>query len=227
MSLLLVFMVTPLVLPRKKGASSKALTSIGILLAMVVIGVAAASLSHKVENKYQEKLTEIDRVLHGEWPGGSMGQRLDFYQAALGEIPERPVLGLGIGGWSMYYYGHDIKSYPHNLILSVAVEEGLLGLIALTAFLYVVGLTLKRILALTGDRYVILFALVVFCFSVGMFSGSLDSNRLLWFWSGMTFTFARMMRLGPGIPQPLRAWGRSGKLSYAFPNSDADQTLSD
>jgi O-antigen ligase len=214
-----VFILTPLVLPRKRGARSKALTSLGILLAMVAASVVATSLLPQVRAKYQEKMTEIDRIMRGSWPGGTAGERLDFYQAALREIPENPVLGLGVGGWSVYYYGRDSKNYPHNLFLLVGVEEGLVGLIALMAFLCVVGLAIKRILAMAGDRYVVLFALVAFCVAVSMFSGDLDTNRLLWLWCGMTFALARMLRVASAIIQPSQDLGRSAELSYAMPTS--------
>jgi O-antigen ligase len=214
--LLLVFVLTPLVLPRKSGASSKALTSIGILVALVVAGAVATSLLPDVGGKYREKTEEVERVLHGSWPGGTMGERLDFYQAAIEEIPEHPVLGLGVGGWSAFYYGHDTKSYPHNLFLLVGVEEGLVGLIALCAFLWVVGSAIKRVLAMARERFVVLFSLVVFCVTVSMFSGDLDTNRLLWLWCGMALSFERILRFGAVMSQPSRAWEPSEEYSPAF-----------
>lgn len=210
LSLLLAFIVTPLVIPRKRGATSKVLTSVGILLGLVIATMIATSVLPHVKGKYQEKTQEIDRILHGSWPGGTVGERLEFYQAALREIPTHPVLGMGVGGWGVFYYGRDSKNYPHNLFLLVGVEEGLVGLIALITFLGIVGIALKRIVRQTGDRHVALFALVLFCVSVSMFSGDLDTNRLLWLWCGMSLAFARMLQLQPQLQPPLPMWGRPG-----------------
>ena len=195
-ALLLVVILTPLVAFRNKRVSSRIFTSLAILLLVAVAsGIAYSLLPTQMQRQYQEKAGEISRVLGGGAASGTMGHRVRFYKAALAEIPEKPVLGLGVGGWSMFYQGRDERSYPHNLLLLVAVEEGLVGVIALIAFLWVVGLSVKRILDITGNRYAVLFALVVFCITVSMFSGDLDSNRMLWFWCGVTLALARLSPL--------------------------------
>lgn len=223
-ALLLVVILTPLVAPQRNGASSKIFTNVSILLLVVTISVIAYSLlPTQMQQKYQEKTDEITQALKGASPSGTMGERLQFYKAALAQIPERPVLGLGVGGWSMFYQGQDERSYPHNLFLLVAVEEGLIGFFALVAFLWVVGFSIKQIIVVSGDRYVVLFALVFFCVVVSMFSGDLDTNRLLWLWCGMTFAFARMLRLAQETSQFSPEWERKAGLSYAFPTSDADR----
>ena len=41
------------------------------------------------------------------------------------------MLGSGVGSWSIRYFGLDDSRYPHNLILEVLVEFGLVGLLLL------------------------------------------------------------------------------------------------
>ena len=218
-SLVFAFLVTPLVLSRTRGARAKVRTTLVVLLLLVTSMVAAYSLLPWMGGKFQEKTRELERIAQGSWPGGTAGERLVFYKAALKEITERPVLGLGVGGWSVYFYGDDARGYPHNLLLLIAAEQGLVGVTALGVFLWIVALTLKRILAATGDRYAVLFALVLFSVTVGMFSGDLDMNRLLWLWCGMSFVFARMLSLTAGTPQTFQPRPNSERWSPRYAKS--------
>ncbi len=197
-SLLLVLLAVPWVSPAYRLSASRMLKWLAILT-LILAGSWLAFTSLKwTETRYKKKTSELVAIWRGETAVGSAGERLQFYKAALREIPERPILGLGTGGWGVFYTGRDIREYPHNLFLLVAVEEGIIGLLALFGFLTVVGLTLQQIHKRTGGRFVVLFAEVTFCLVCSMFSGDLDTNRMLWFWCGVTFAFSRMVKLAVG-----------------------------
>jgi O-antigen ligase len=202
-SLVLVFFFVAVVSSRYSVSFSRILPWLGILTLISVGGWLSLSSLRWAQTRLQHKTNEIVEIWHGRTSVGSASKRLEFYKVALREIPERPVLGLGTGGWAVYYFGRDMREYPHNLFLLVAVEEGTVGLLALFGFLGTVWFAFRRVSSTTGDRFIVLFSLVLFCLSCSMFSGDLDSNRLLWFWCGMTFAFSRMLTRAAGQPSHL------------------------
>jgi O-antigen ligase len=196
LALLLVVVCARIFKPRNPFRDSSILKSLGIAI-LVVLGVwVAMSSLWWTRGRLNEKTTELLGILEGSAPGtGSAVERLAFYKAAISEIGERPMAGLGVGGWAVYYTGKDERQYPHNLVLLIAVEQGLIGVTALLIFLAAVGFALRRIIRASGDAYFVLFALVLFSLTVSMFSGDLDTNRLLWFWCGMSFAFSRLVAI--------------------------------
>jgi O-antigen ligase len=146
------------------------------------------------EGRFQQKTAQLEDLVRGANPRGSVGARLEFYRSALTAVAEKPLLGRGTGGWSVYYYGQDRRAYPHNLLLEVLVEQGLLGFTALLIFLGTLFVALKRMLVMAGPQLALFPTLVVFCLSNSMFSGDLDDNRLLWFCCGIALAGCRMVR---------------------------------
>jgi O-antigen ligase len=101
--------------------------------------------------------------------------------------------GWGLGGWSYYALDRDVPAYPHNLVLEIAAEEGVLGLAALGSLLLTVFLALRRIWRSSPD---LSFIAPVFAFSLlaTMTSGDINVNRPLWLWCGMIFALAGIVR---------------------------------
>lgn len=168
--------------------STKALSKIAVTLLLLAVGgyAAFAVFSHVDPSKYNEKLAEIESLAQGKATTGSAAERLTFYRQTLAAIPDHPFWGRGIGSWPVFYFGTDQRNYPHNLLLLVAFEEGLIGVAALSFFLAGVGVTSVRLVRKTGVRFAVFPSLVLFSFIVSMFSGDLDDNRIIWYWSGVT-----------------------------------------
>ncbi|MGH9716747.1 MAG: O-antigen ligase family protein [Candidatus Acidiferrales bacterium] len=168
--------------------STKSLSKVALTL--LLLGVSAyaafAVFSHIDPGKYDAKLGEIEDLVQGKATSGSAAERLRFYRQTLAAIPDHPIFGGGIGSWSVFYYGTDQREYPHNLFLLVAFEEGLIGIAALWFFLFAIGATSLGLLRKTRSRYAVFPSLVLFCLIVSMFSGDLDDNRVLWYWTGVT-----------------------------------------
>lgn len=168
--------------------STKALSKIAMaLLLLGISGYAAfAVFSHVAPGKYNSKLTELENLAEGKATSGSAAARLTYYRQTLAAIPDHAFFGDGVGSWSVFYFGTDQRAYPHNLFLLVAFEEGFVGIAALCFFLVAIGAASVRLLRKTGIRYAVFPSLVLFCFIVSMFSGDLDDNRILWYWTGIT-----------------------------------------
>ncbi|HXF65262.1 MAG TPA: O-antigen ligase family protein [Burkholderiales bacterium] len=110
---------------------------------------AAASFSALLlaPGPFSQRVAQIEREI-AEWEPGrasllsSIGTRLDFYYHSLAIVRERPLMGVGTGGFPKAYAekarAAQIASArnPHNEYLHLAVQIGLPGLAALLALFY-------------------------------------------------------------------------------------------
>jgi O-antigen ligase len=168
-----------------------------VLFLLFSVGIGGAYLAFRQANldKYTAKADEFGTLFTKGGSSGSAGKRLGYYQATLAAIPDHLLLGTGVGSWSRFYYGNDLRNYPHNLFLEIAFEEGMLGLTAFFIFLFSVGAAIFRMLRESRAHFLALGLMVLYCVLVSLFSGDLDDNRVLFFWAGVTLAICRMVRL--------------------------------
>jgi O-antigen ligase len=185
----------------------------GMTWVLVLMGgcafVAFLFLRGSDPDKYNAKVNELIALSQGRSTGGSADKRFTFYRDTAQAIPEHLVLGNGVGSWSVFFYGNDFRAYPHNMVLEITFEEGLLGLGALVAFLVAVGYAAYRTYQLCGSQYAVLAILILYELIVSMFSGDLDDNRLLWLWAGVALAVCRNVYLMHAQTAP------SWRMSYA------------
>lgn len=118
------------------------------------------------------------------------------WQAALGMIHDRPILGHGLNTFMAHYLdywvgGEQQPRYAHNCYLQIAAEIGLVGLVAFLGFLYLLfrGL-LVRLRHLRGQERTILFGFAVGLLAFAVQAGydtnfySLRQAALFWTLSG-------------------------------------------
>src|SRR6267143_939575 len=178
-----------------------AVTATNVWLPVLLGGLLAFAASldwlqqqESAQAKFATKRGEIEEVLRGSsTPTYTAGRRLTLYRWALQMFAEKPLTGWGLGGWSYYALDRDIPAYPHNLVLEIAAEEGVLGLAALGSLLLTVFLALRRIWRSSPD---LSFIAPVFAFSLlaTMTSGDINVNRPLWLWCGVIFALAGIVR---------------------------------
>ena len=115
----------------------------------------------------------------------SKNVRLEFASRSLELVYKYP-FGVGIGNWQEYCnqsQPHHLlrHEYPHNLLLEIFVELGILGgLIFLYLLIKSIYFTYKRYLLNKSSRiYPLLFYLQIFLLFNSLFSGSLNDSRLL------------------------------------------------
>jgi O-antigen ligase len=168
-----------------------------VLLLLLGIGFTGAFfvLRQASLGKYNAKAEEFKTLLSEGTSGGSAGKRLNFYRATLNAIPDHLLLGAGVGSWATFYWGSDSRNYPHDLFLEIAFEQGLLGLAAFVVFLLLVAAAIFRLLRESRSHFLALGLMVLYCVLVGMFSGDLDDNRVLFLWIGVTLATCSTVRL--------------------------------
>jgi O-antigen ligase len=105
------------------------------------------------------------------------------------------LVGVGTGGYaSLSSTG---ANYPHNIFLEVGSELGVLGLLALAAFVISVVVRLLRLVAAGGENAGwsgLLLTLFVFSLVNAQFSGDVPYNSGLWLWGGVASGLAAATR---------------------------------
>jgi O-antigen ligase len=125
-------MLLPLVLGLR--ITERRLFASKAFVASFVLFVAMAAVLSQVAASYSESLPTLQRfgILLTKEAGGQ-GQRLGFWIEAWHLWLQQPLFGSGVGSWPVLSSGLDVRRYPHNLILEVLVEFGLIGLFLLVA----------------------------------------------------------------------------------------------
>ena len=139
--------------------------------ALMVVALVAASASEMVRERLHTALSEAESSQE-QGIKTSIGQRMEYASKSIELIESRPVLGWGAGSYAMEYCRIakspewcKIGSYnPHNQFLFFAVQFGLLGLVALVAWLFTAGWVMRALPL--GDKLVgfsLLATLLVHC----------------------------------------------------------------
>lgn len=121
--------------------------------------------------------------------GTSAGTRTVYYLTAVKLWSLKPLLGYGIGSWPILTGLPDMYSYPHNLVLEILVELGLIGLILFGFTLFVALMGFKK--SNYNRTYFfssVILMMFVNAFIGAMFSGDINDNRIIFALLGlMTF----------------------------------------
>ncbi|MGB9858156.1 MAG: O-antigen ligase family protein [Dictyoglomaceae bacterium] len=133
--------------------------------------------------------------------GTSIETRLKLYNTAINSLKDFPrnIVGLGIGGFSVFYNGYDAPRglYPHNIFLEIGSELGILGLFA---FIFVIC---KSIIVafdnikkskLEWNYYINISLLMSLIFMLinSSVSGDINDNRLLFTTLGLIWARRRI-----------------------------------
>lgn len=136
----------------------------------------------------------------------SSNGRLDLWSDAWDEISQRPLLGLGTGGFAAV---RPDEGYPHNVFLEAATDAGVVGLLLVVAFVVAAGgrLAVAWRRAAARDRMAVAAVMALFVTAVvnAQFSGGLPNNRAVWLWAGVAVGLAG--RLAHGAPREDREPG--------------------
>jgi len=145
---------------------------INVLLSLIFVNLAGSGYATQTINRLIV-LTDIDR-------GASAESRIQHYANAIDYWMESPVVGHGIGSWPVLNSGIDARGYPHNIILEILVELGLLGLF-LFLITIVYAISLLRPFNSIGHQpiKVLLIMITLFTLINSMISGDITDNRLL------------------------------------------------
>lgn len=139
----------------------------GIIVYMFVAGKATVTLARI-------------RVMVEPSMGESAGERLDYYIKSFQLWEEQPLVGHGIGSWPILLGIGDLRNYPHNIILEIIVELGLIGVLIFLSIVFLSVRALGKTKMLRENPFLILL-LMLFINTIvnSMVSGDISDNRIV------------------------------------------------
>jgi len=160
----------------------------------------------------QQRFTGLLEGTDQELDATRRGGRAYLYHEGMEAFKTQPIIGLGTGGFTPYYAGHDTKGYPHNLMLEMAAELGGLGVGVMGVFLALNGVLIWRIIRnnreITKDNSLLIWGALLFLLAVGnsMTTGDITDNSMIWFASAFMWTAYKSGSRGG------ENWADEGKL---------------
>jgi len=186
----------------RKGVSKgwAPLITIAILIAMVVPLI-----------KLPARVTA--RML-GMWRSGyvmkELGRdRTEPFIWVINRFGERPILGHGTGAYGVDRGAGDIRYFPHNIFMELLYEQGLVGVVIISLFLWLIFKRWRQ-----ASRFVHLYGLDIEIFEVvhivgllflfnfiqAMKGADLNDNRFMFFFAGlMVVTFNQVRHMAEEI----------------------------
>ena len=153
-------------------------------MAVALVGTGgAAVLALTIARLPAESIARLllvpDAIAGGGSAGTSIGARLDLFSIATAMFAHSPLIGNGTGSFGAYTMsltGFTQFTYPHNDLLQVAAEYGLIGVVLFVA------LVVAALRAPDGDdpARAAVGVLFVFMLTLGMTSGDIYGDRLMW-----------------------------------------------
>jgi len=110
----------------------------------------------------------------------SVAHRFAYWKVGLEMFFNSPFLGAGLGNFGLAYGDNSTLEYPHNIIIEILAELGLVGLIMFTLFVVSV---LKN-----SNKHKFLTMTFIFFLFNAMFSGDISTNNHL-FWFGLAASY--------------------------------------
>ncbi len=169
------------------------------LIALLVAGALGAAALHG-QGRFNEVLARSDAGVMDRWA---------MWQAALGMIRDRPVLGHGLNTFMANYLtywvgGEQQPRYAHNCYLQVAAETGLVGLTAFLSLLASLFACLVRAIRRVGEPHRVLLlgmcaGLVAFAVQAGLDTNfySLRQAALFWVLAGVAIGLSEQPATNP------------------------------
>ncbi|HAF70295.1 TPA: hypothetical protein DCL37_02915 [Candidatus Acetothermia bacterium] len=189
LSLVLFFALSARGLPSIRIERYALRLGVVMLAALVILGIFGGELFSTLMFRTQVLISE---------GGTSALTRFGLYHEAFDLWARSPIWGNGIGGFGIAVTGQDVREYPHNIILELGAETGLIGVLIFVTMLIVafakpvINLSAQRGLTTTVTRYL----LVACCFALlnAMVSGDINDNRMLFTWIALVASVSRFQK---------------------------------
>jgi O-antigen ligase len=194
LALIATLIISLVSMSANSGWISRGRLALAILLIACIAGVALVWVHNQagMQSKITSKETELASVLEGAtFSGGTIGQRQALYKSSFEAFAQYPIFGLGLDRWGTFYSVEGVPAFPHNFVLEVAAEQGLVGLAVLAALL--VSLFRAALRMAPYPAFAFLYPMLTFHVIYNLITGNLE-NRDLWFWFGMVVAASRMFQ---------------------------------
>ena len=161
--------------------SRRILASLGLIGALALVVAALAISDVNSLRTLQRFDTLVSKIESGE----EANPRTKFWRRAMDYWADSPLVGHGVGAWPVLYMGRDQRHYPHNIILELLVETGLVGLVLFTALVLVLAQRAPLRRLREDPALMLAFMLCTNAFVNSMTTGDLADNRNLFAMLGL------------------------------------------
>jgi O-antigen ligase len=103
-----------------------------------------------------------------------------------------PLLGSGTGSYAWYYCGFDVRQYPHNMLIEVLAEHGLIGFTILIGLIVTTIRTILRLQIQNQFKNECLFVKYFFIYAFLTTLSSLEISNQQTFWVAVGLVFATL-----------------------------------
>ncbi|MDQ2982481.1 MAG: O-antigen ligase family protein [Actinomycetota bacterium] len=162
-------------------------------LLLLAIGAVAAAL-FVVQLVPGQNIGRAFAFLQGNGSGLSSTGRATYWSHAYESFANHPITGLGTGGFTSVGAG---EVYPHDLLLEVASELGLPGLVLVVGLLVAGIARIRRAWALGigNDRRRVSLVATLFAAALtnALVSGDLPTNATLWLMLGLALGLSTLL----------------------------------
>jgi O-antigen ligase len=166
-----------------------------VLLAVVAAGMALpfVSLPGQSASRLAEVASDPAGVLRGD-------TRAALYDEAVRLTRERPLTGIGTGGFSTYTLvlmpPKFTVEYPHNIFLELSTDVGVVPAVLLVLPIAAGMAILLRRVRVTADRAerqiaILVLGLFLLSLFATQFSGDINDNRTLWLFLALAWLIGR------------------------------------
>ena len=165
-----VLIATSAILFLCKPKNKKFILYLNIILLLIIFSIIIVGLIQ--ENEVIDQVFNKNATLAGRLNRSMWYDSIQFIQ-------KKPLFGYGLGGYAECA-GKGVKNYPHNLLLELLVETGILGtIIILIPVIYLFFIPkIKRLSTLRTARGQIIFPFLLTLFSYAMISTDLSNSAL-------------------------------------------------
>jgi len=165
--LLIFLLIFSLIIKDKKSLLTIILSVVFSFLIIFLINLG----NQDSTERYNKLLTYQE----GEFDDGAINARMKAYEVSWENIKKSPFLGIGFGGFYNKQVSGEIANikYPHNLIIEIQLELGLVGSVYF-------GILIAVMLSLAYKYFKSFFVFLIFSLWLAMFSKDIATQTQLW-----------------------------------------------
>jgi O-antigen ligase len=162
-----------------RGQNINRIISLLIVIGLTLVLIFILPKPEIVSVRYNN-LASVEELDFGG--DGPILSRIEALKLSWQMFLDNPVFGVGFGGFKAYNSVTEFLKYPHNIFIEMAVEGGIVGLLVLSAMLYVLFRSVYRFTKCHPEfisRSGIL-SLASYSLLLALFSKDLSSQTVLW-----------------------------------------------
>lgn len=145
-----------------------------IFIILIIISIISSVMpSLQRVDSFKNSINRVFSYISSDGFDFSKTNRESVFTEAIMLVKEKPILGYGIFNWGG-------NNYPHNIILEVLLNGGIIYLVLFSVFMIYVLIKLFKIIKNHSEVRLIL---IIFMFPLVMlmFSGTYTTNSIFWF----------------------------------------------